>query len=79
MSSLLRLIRTATEKNSHTVNPPGVGAHLFQAHLRGGGGLIETGDLVERWGGLSNLKTTMVSVPHKELEYKVEKLEYKTF
>ena len=51
MSSLLRLIRTATEKNSHTVNPPAVGAHLFQAHLRGGGDLIETGVLFERWGG----------------------------
>ena len=32
-------------------------AYLFQAHLR---------------GGLFNLETTMVSVLHKELEYKVE-------
>ena len=38
----------------------------------GGGGLI--------WeGGLFNLKTTMQSVLRKELEYKVEKLKYKTF
>ena len=46
------------------------GACLFQAHLRGGwwGG-----------GGLFNLETTMVSVLHKELEYKVEKLKYKKF
>ena len=36
------------------------------------GGLIET-------GGLFNLETKMVSVPHKELEYKVEKLKYKKF
>ena len=37
-----------------------------------GGGLI--------WeGGLFNLNTTMVSVLHKELEYKVEKIKYKTF
>ena len=36
----------------------------------GGGGLIET-------GGLFNLETTMVSVLHKELEYKVEELKYK--
>ena len=36
----------------------------------GGGGLIET-------GGLLNLTRTMVSVLHKELEYKVEKLKYK--
>ena len=34
----------------------------FQAYLGWGG------------GGLFNLKTTMVSVLHKELEYKVEKL-----
>ena len=37
-----------------------------------GGGLMET-------GGLFNLGTTMVSIFHKELEYKVEKLKYKTF
>ena len=30
-------------------------------------------------GGLFNVKTTMVSVLRKELEYKVEKLKYKTF
>ena len=31
----------------------------------------------ERGGGLFNLQTTMVSVLHKELEYKVDKLKYK--
>ena len=36
-------------------------AYLFQTHLRGGGGLF-------------NLEKTMVSVLHKELEYKVDKL-----
>ena len=53
---------------------------LFQAHLRGGGGLIETGSLFER-GGLFNLKTTMISqaVLHKELDCKVEKLKYRKF
>ena len=30
-------------------------------------------------GGLFNLEKTMVLVLHKELEYKVEKLRYKTF
>ena len=52
--------------------------YLFQAHLGwgGGGGLIDTGGLFEK-GGLFNLETTMVSVLHKELEYKVEKLKYK--
>ena len=35
--------------------------------------MIEAGGLFER-GGLFNLAKTMVSVLHKELEYKVEKL-----
>ena len=62
-----------------TVNPllTPPGGYLFQAHLRGGG-LIETGGLFER-RGLFNLEMTMVSVLHKELECKVEKLRYKTF
>ena len=30
-------------------------------------------------GALFNLEMTMVSVLHKEVEYKVEKLKYKTF
>ena len=38
---------------------------------------FERGDLIESGGGLFNLETTMVSVLHKELEYKVEKLNYK--
>ena len=44
-----------------------LGAYLFQTHLRGS--LIET-------GGLFNFEKTKVSVLHKQLEYKVEKLEY---
>ena len=58
--------------NFHTVNPllSPPGAFLFQANMKGG--LIET-------GGLFNLETTMVSIFHKELEYKVEKLKYKKF
>ena len=53
-------------------------AYSFQAHLRGvgGGGLKETEGLFER-EGLFTLETTMVSVLHKELEYKVGKLRYK--
>ena len=46
------------------------GAYSFQAHWKRG--LIET-------VGLFNLETTMVSVLHKELEHKVEKLKHKTF
>ena len=53
------------------------GGLFIQAHLKGGG-LMETGGVFER-GGLFNLKTTMVSVLHKELDCKVEKLKYKTF
>ena len=54
---------------THTVNPllSPPGAYLFQAHLRGG----------EGGGDLFNLENTMVSVLHKDLEYKVEKLTYK--
>ena len=55
-----------------------IGAYLFQAHSRGGGlnrdggGLTETGG-----GGLFNSETAMVSVLHKGLENKVDKLRYK--
>ena len=42
----------------------------------GGQGLIEIGGYL-RDGGLFNVEKTMVSVLHKELEYKVEKLKYK--
>ena len=55
------------ENTVDTVNPllsleGGGGAYLFQSHLR---------------EGLFNLEKTLVSVLHKELEYKVEKLKYK--
>ena len=66
--------------NIHTVNPllRSPRRYLFQAHLggEGGRGLIETRGLFEK-GGLFNLEKTMVSVLHKELEYKVKKLKYK--
>ena len=55
-----------------SIKPPG--ANLFEAHLRQG--LIETGGLIWEGGRLCNLETTMVSVLHKELEYKVEELKY---
>ena len=48
-----------------SIDPPG--AYLFEAHLKGGGSLIET-------GGLFNLENTLVSILHEELEYEVEKL-----
>ena len=46
------------------------GAYLFQTQFRGVGGLIEMGSLF-------NLAKNMVSVLHKELEYKVEKGKYR--
>ena len=52
------------------------GGFFFSSPLWGGGGLYRDGSLFER-GGLFNLEQTMVSVLHKELEYKVEKLKYK--
>ena len=70
--------RSSNIWNCYTVNPllspPSPGAYLFQAHLRGS--LIETGGIFKR-EGLFNLEKTTVSVLHKELEYKVEKLKYK--
>ena len=57
-----------------SIKPPSPGAYLFQAHLRRS--LIETGGIFKR-EGLFNLEKTTVSVLHKELEYKVEKLKYK--
>ena len=63
-----------------TVNPLlGPPGDLFiSSPFEGGGGVIEMGGLFER-GDLFNLKTTMVSVLHKELDCKVEKLKYKKF
>ena len=43
---------------------------MFQTPLRRGGGLFDR-------AGLFNLANKMVSVLHKELECKVEKLKYK--
>ena len=48
-----------------SIDPPG--AYLFEAHLKEGGSLIET-------GGLFNLENTLVSILHEELEFEVEKL-----
>ena len=42
-----------------------------------GGGVNRDEGLISGGGGLFNLEETMVSVLHKELEYKVEKLKNK--
>ena len=59
------------------LNPPG-SLYISSLFEGGGGGLIETGGLFER-RGLFNLEMTMVSVLHKELKYKLERLTYKKF
>ena len=64
----------------HTVNPL-----LSPPPPPPGGGLFISkpfeGEELNRDGALNifNLETTMLSVLHKELEYKVEKLTYKKF
>ena len=59
----------------HLLSPPsggGGGAYFFSSPFEGEG--------LNRDGGLNIFKeTTMVSFLHKELEYKVEKLKYRTF
>ena len=61
----------------HTVNPllsPPPGGGLFISKPFEGEELNRDGAL-----NIFNLETTMVSVLHKELEYKVEKLTYRKF
>ena len=75
MYYLSYIIQLLHRKPIDTVNPllsPRGGLFISNPFEGGGGGLIET-------GGLFNLETTMESVLHKELEYKVEKLKYKKF
>ena len=52
----------------------GGGAYLFQAYWRG---VNRDGGLIWEGGRVFNLEKRMVSVLHKNLEYKVEKLKYK--
>ena len=59
-----------------SVKPPG-GLIYFEPSW--GGELNRDGGFILRGGGIFNLETMMVSVLHKELEYKVEKLTYKKF
>ena len=57
----------ASEYRNSSIKPPG-GLFISSPFEGWGGG-----------GGLFNFELTRVSVLHKELEYKVEKLKYKTF
>ena len=74
-----RLMRNPILLNRYrksSIKLPGGEAYLLKAYLRGwinrDRGLISDGG-----GGLFNLEKTMVSVLHKELEYKVEQLKNK--
>ena len=64
---------TYVRKASH--KPPG-GLFISSQFEGGGGGGNRDGGLILE-GSLFNLQNTMVSVLHRELEYKVEKLKYK--
>ena len=55
------------------IKPGGLVYFIF---IWGGWGLLETGSLFERECSF-NLEKTVVSVLHKELDYKVENLKYK--
>ena len=54
-----------------------VEAHLRGRRGRGRWGLLEMGGLFKKGRGLFDLEKKMVSVLHKELGYKVDKLMYK--
>ena len=79
MSSCRITVSGQRRYHKSSSKPPGGGGGLFiSSPFEAEGCLIETGGLFER-RGLFNLKTTMASVLHKELEYKVQKLKYMTF
>ena len=63
------------QRRQHTVSP------LLSSRGKGGGGLFISsllrGGLFERGGHIFNLEKSVVSVVHKNQEYKVEKLKYK--
>ena len=59
-----------------SIKLPGGEAYLLKAYLRGWIN-SDRGLIWEGGGGLFNLEKTMVSVLHKELEYKVEQLKNK--
>ena len=65
---------TYVRKASHKPS----GGVFISSPFDGGGGYNRDGGLILE-GSLFNLEKTMVSVLHKELEYKVEKLKYKKF
>ena len=74
LSYLLRSLYTVNP----ILSPPQGGGLIYSKPTWDGGG----GAYLRRWAylrGVINLETTIVSVLHKELKYKVEKLKSKTF
>ena len=68
---MMRNTGSSTAYRKSSIKPP-EGLFISSPFEWGRGGLIEA-------GGLFSLETTMVSVLHRELKYKVEKLKYKKF
>ena len=64
-------VHVITYNNSENPLLSPLGGLFISSPFEGGG--------LNRDGGLFNLGKTMVSVLHKELEYEVKKLKYKTF
>ena len=73
-SSLLTKIARLLDYRKSSIKSPGGGLIYFKPIC---GGLNREEGLFEKEGGLINLEKMTVSVLHKELEYKVEKLKYK--
>ena len=69
-----RYIEVFFHTENPLLSPPGGGEGLFISKPFEGEELNRDGAL-----NIFNLETTMVSVLHKELEYKVEKLTYRKF
>ena len=65
-----RLLLTSVNPLFRSIKPPPEGLFISSP-------FEEVGDLIETGGLIFNLEKTMVSVLHKELEYKVQKLKNK--
>ena len=76
MSVMVRFLALSVCDNysKSSIKPPPPGGGLFISKPFEGEELNRDGAL-----NIFNLETTMVSVLHKELEYKVEKLTYRKF
>ena len=74
----MRSTGSSTAYRKSSIKPP-EGLFISSPFEWGKGGLREGGGGLIEAGGLFSLETSMVSVLHRELKYKVEKLKYKKF